>query len=284
MFARTNKHLIFYLFYLSILFAPCGIRAVTPPIEPSPIPNTATPEWQKDGWTLLWHDEFDGPAINPAYWTHDVGGHGWGNAELQYYSDRPVNSFIEEGQLVIQALAEEHEGLSYTSARLITMDKVEVAYGRVEARIQLPHGQGIWSAFWLMGADFPEVGWPQSGEIDIMEHIGQEPRRIHATVHGPGYSGNNSIGASYDLPRSAAAQFHIFAIEWEPEQIRWYVDNTRIHTVTPADLPGKWVFDHPFFLLLNVAVGGNWPGPPDKTTEFPQQMRVDYVRIYTPNQ
>ncbi|HRQ41635.1 MAG TPA: glycoside hydrolase family 16 protein [Chloroflexota bacterium] len=274
--------------------SPTPTESISPPSGPAPEPTvaatatatrqpTATPEWMKAGWTLVWQDEFDGPEINAAYWTHDTGGHGWGNAELQYYTAAATNSFIEDGMLTIQALEEAYDGRAYTSARLTTMEKVEVAYGRVEARIQLPYGRGTWPAFWMMGADFPYIGWPLSGEIDIMEHIGHEPETVYAHVHGPGYSRDESVGSAYDLGKPAAETFHVFALEWEEEEIRWYVDEAVIFTITPADVPGTWVFDHPFFLVLNLAVGGHWPGPPDETTQFPQQLMVDYIRIYKPD-
>jgi beta-glucanase (GH16 family) len=265
-----------------------GCAGLTPAATPTPEPTptaapTATPEWARPGWTLVWQDEFDGPEINPAHWSYEYGGGGWGNSEWQYYTGDPTNSFIEDGQLVIQALEEDRGGRPYTSARIITRDKVEVTYGRIEARIQVPYGQGIWPAFWMLGADFMRKGWPDAGEIDIMEHIGREPTLVHGTVHGPGYAGGTEgLTASTDLGKPVADDFHVFAIEWEAEEIRWYVDDQLYHTVTPADLPAgtEWVYDHPFFLLLNLAVGGRWPGYPDDTTTFPQQMRVDYVRVY----
>jgi beta-glucanase (GH16 family) len=173
---------------------------------------------------------------------------------------------------------------AYTSARLITRDRLEVAYGRVEARLKLPRGAGIWPAFWMLGADLDAVGWPQSGEIDIIENVGREPGTVHGTIHGPGYSGGSGIGHGYDLPGGGAFadDFHIFTVEWRPDEIRWFVDGVPVFTVTPEDIPSgtEWVYNHPFFLILNVAVGGNWPGPPDESTTFPQTMLVDYVRVY----
>jgi beta-glucanase (GH16 family) len=193
-----------------------------------------------------------------------------------------------EGNLAIVAREEHlgnacHYGLcDYTSARLISRDKVEFTYGRVEARIRIPRGQGIWPAFWMLGSDINQVGWPNSGEIDILENIGREPQIVHGTVHGPGYSGADGIGGAYEIDSDFADDFHVYAIDWDPNAIRWYVDGNHYFTLTPNDLNGdEWVFDHDFFLLLNVAVGGNWPGMPDATTEFPQTMLVDYVRVYT---
>lgn len=260
-----------------------GCSTAAPPPAPTPAAApTATPEWIREGWELVWHDEFEGPEINSDYWTHEIGGHGWGNGEYQYYTDDPKNSYIEDGYLVIQALEERIQGKPYTSARLITRDKVETTYGRIEARLKVPYGQGLWPAFWMLGNDLGTVGWPHNGEIDIMENVGFEPTVIHGTVHGPGYSGANGIGGAKQLSSNEryADDFHTFAIEWEAEEIRWYMDGEMYFKLTPDDVPGQWVYDHDFFLLLNIAVGGLWPGYPDETTTFPQTMLVDYVRIY----
>ena len=244
------------------------------------------------GWTLVWSDEFDGPsgaAVNASKWTFDVGGNGWGNNELETYTDRAANSHLNDGRLVIRALKETFTGPDkiarpYTSARLITRNKFSQAFGRFEARIRIPYGQGIWPAFWLLGNDIDTTHWPNCGEIDIMENIGKQPSIVHGTFHGPGYSGGSGISAAYALPggQKFSDDFHTFAVEWEPKVIRFYVDKSLYKTRTPSDLPaGKsWVFDHPFFIILNVAVGGGWPGNPDASTVFPQEMVVDYVRVY----
>jgi beta-glucanase (GH16 family) len=238
-------------------------------------------------WSLVWSDEFDGPngsAVDSTKWGFDTGGNGWGNNELEYYTSRTENASREGGMLVIKALKETFGGRDYTSARLLTRNKFSQAYGRIEARIKLPYGQGIWPAFWMLGDNLNTAGWPNCGEIDIMENIGREPSIVHGTVHGPGYSGENGIGAAYPLPtgQKFSDNFHTFAVEWEPNVMRFYVDGLLYKTITPANLPaGKsWVFDHPFFIILNVAVGGYWPLYPDATTVFPQQMLVDYVRVY----
>ena len=247
-----------------------------------------------DAWQLVWSDEFDfpdGARIDPSKWTAEVGGEGWGNRERQYYTDRRENATIESGCLVIRAIKENLEGsrcwygpCEYTSSRITTQAKFQHTYGRFEARIQIPSGQGIWPAFWMLGSNVIEVHWPACGEIDIMENIGKEPSTVHGTMHGPGYSGSTSIGAKYSLPKGQrfANDFHVFAVEWEPNVIRWYVDDHLYQTRTHKDLPARkeWVYDHPFFILLNLAVGGNWPGNPDAATVFPQTMRVDYVRVY----
>jgi beta-glucanase (GH16 family) len=235
---------------------------------------------------LMWSDEFEGPAKSApdrTKWTFDLGQTGWGNQELENYTNSTDNAFLDgEGHLVIQAIAE--PGGKYTSARLKTQGLAAFTYGRIEARIQVPFGQGIWPAFWMLGADITSAGWPRCGEIDIMENIGKEPTIVHGTVHGPGYSGGNGIGAAYSLPGGQAfsADFHVYAVEWDQATIEFQVDGHVYKRVTPAELPAgtQWVYGHPFFLLLNLAVGGNWPGYPDATTKFPQRMLVDYVRVY----
>ena len=243
------------------------------------------------GWSLAWSDEFNGrgSTVDLAKWSFDLGGAGWGNNELQSYTNRSANAEVQQGSLVIKALKETFTGADgitrdYTSARLLTRNSFTQTYGRFEARIQIPYGQGIWPAFWMLGNDLQAAGWPACGEIDIMENIGKQPSTVHGTLHGPGYSGANGITASYALPSAGKFSdgYHTFAVEWEPGVIRFYVDGNLYKTRTPADLPaGKpWVFNHPFFLILNLAVGGNFPGNPDATTVFPQLMKVDYVRVY----
>ncbi|WP_275006137.1 family 16 glycosylhydrolase [Promicromonospora iranensis] len=233
---------------------------------------------------LTWSDEFNGAAgsaPNGANWNFETGAGGWGNNELQNYTSSRNNSALDgNGNLVITA---RQEGSGYTSARLTTKGKVQPQYGRLEARIKIPRGQGIWPAFWMLGGQFPGTPWPNSGEIDIMENIGREPNRVHGTLHGPGYSGANPVTGSYAHPQnwSFADDFHTFAIDWSPNSITWLVDGNAYQTFTPANTGSNpWVFNQPFFFILNVAVGGNWPGYPDGSTQFPQQMVVDYVRVY----
>ena len=231
----------------------------------------------------MWHDEFDGAALDLTKWVWETGGGGWGNNELEFYTARPENARVENGNLVIEAHQEAFGGRQYTSARLKTEGLAGGAwkYGRIEARIRIPRGQGMWPAFWMLGDKCEQVGWPTCGEIDIMENIGREPARVHGTVHGPGYSGAQGVTAAYDLRAGAFADdYHVYAVEWQAGGIVWYVDSTVYATVTPNNVPGTWVFDHPFFILLNVAVGGSWPGSPDSTTVFPQTMLADYVRVY----
>lgn len=237
------------------------------------------------GYKVVWSDEFEGPeggAVDPTKWTHDIGGTGWGNNELEYYTDGAANAALDgNGNLIITAKKQSMSGMMYTSARLKTQGLYTFTYGRVESRMKIPSGMGLWPAFWMLGSNITSNPWPNCGEIDIMENIGKEPNIIHATIHGPGYYAENGPTKQYSLPDPVAGAFHVFAIEWEPDVIRWYVDGVLYSTKTKADIPSNatWVYSHPFFLLLNVAVGGGWPGNPDSTTMFPQTMTVDYVRV-----
>jgi beta-glucanase (GH16 family) len=239
------------------------------------------------GWTLVWRDEFDGPsgtAPDSTKWTPRVG-QATANEELEYYSDRPENLALDgNGHLVITAREEQYMGSDYTSARIETADKFEQAYGRFQARIKIPTGQGIWPAFWIMGNN-GEVGWPARGELDIMENRGKEPTINVGAMHGPGYSGANDFRAEYIVPEGVWMDFHVFAVEWEENVVRWYVDDNLYQTRTPDDLAERdpaleWVYDHPFYVIMNVAVGGKFPGNPDDTTPFPQELVADYVRVY----
>lgn len=238
------------------------------------------------GWRLKWADEFDGPAgtlPSATRWRFDVGT-GWGNNQLEYDTARPENVSLDgEGHLAITARREPYQGQPYTSGRINTSQLFEQARGRFEARIRLPSGRGIWPAFWLLGANFTQVGWPGCGEIDIMEFRGQEPSLVHGSLHGPGYSGARALTGGFVLADGRFDDdFHIFAVEWDEDHIAWFVDDIRYQEFAPADVPsiGRWVFDHPFFIILNVAVGGNFVGPPDSTTVFPTSMLVDWVRVY----
>ena len=235
-------------------------------------------------WRVIWSDEFDGPAgsaPDASKWNYDLGGGGWGNKELEVYTNQTDNVFLDgNGNLVIQAMNTQN---GFTSARLKTQDRFNVQYGRIEARIKIPFGQGIWPAFWMLGSDIGTVGWPKCGEIDIMENIGKEPSIVHGSMHGPGYSGNTPLTAKYTLAGGKFSDdFHVYSIEWAPERVDFFVDGNKYYTVTQNDLPKgtTWVYDHPFFMLLNVAVGGTWPGNPDATSTFPQRMLVDWVRVW----
>ena len=239
------------------------------------------------GYELVWRDEFNGNgALDPTYWTHEEGDNGWGNNELQYYTTGAGNAFQTDGRLVIEAREESFEGAPYTSARVITQDKFTFTHGRVDIRAILPEGQGIWPALWMLGSNFstPGVGWPACGEVDIMELVGHEPGTVHGTAHWglPGQFPSDRKGSAYILENNEkfSEEFHVFSIIWEPGEITWYVDDTPYATLTNSDVNINYPFDMDFFFIFNIAVGGQWPGEPDETTEFPQRMYVDYVRVF----
>ncbi len=253
-----------------------------------------TPLGGAAGPTPIWSDEFAlaaGAGPDAARWVHDLGSGGWGNNELQTYTAARENSFITadpdalDGRaLAIRAMRSPAGG--YTSARLKSQGKFSLTYGRVEARMKLTRGRGVWPAFWMLGASIPTVGWPACGEIDIMEQVGHAPGKLHGTVHGPGYSGPKGISGTTELAAGAALSdsYHVYAVDWSPKKITWSLDGRVYFVLTPSELPAgtSWVFDAPMFLLLNLAVGGDWPGSPDATTTFPQTLFVDYIRVYGP--
>jgi beta-glucanase (GH16 family) len=266
---------------VAVLLFSCGGGAALQPPPPS-------------GWTLAWSDEFNGAngsAPDSTKWTYDTGGKGWGNSELECYTNQLQNAQVQGGNLVITAMqgsvtCSDGSSNNYTSARLKTQGLFSQAYGRFEARIKIPKGQGMWPAFWMLGNNITSIGWPACGEIDIMENIGKEPGTVHGSLHGAGTTSRTSdASAAFSLPagQNFADDFHIYAVEWQPGTISFFVDSNSYETVTQSQWPsgGTWEFDHPFFIILNVAVGGVWPGSPDNTTQFPQQMLVDYVRVYT---
>jgi len=242
-----------------------------------------------EGWELVWHDEFDGANIDPNKWGHEVNATGGGNNELQYYTSRSENSFLEAGSLVIQALKERYTGpegtRDYTSARLRTYLKGDWKYGRFDIKAKLPYGQGLWPAIWMLPTASKYGGWPASGEIDIMELVGHEPNKVYGTIH---FANDQrqvvSRGAAYVLlSGNFSDDFHIFTLEWEPAQIHWYVDGLfyqRQNEWYTANAAFPAPFDQYFHLILNVAVGGTWPGNPDFSTIFPQKLIVDYVRVF----
>lgn len=265
---------------LAIAAVGCGDRLAdkTPPGPSTPAANSST---------AAWSDEFDGAAgarPDSRKWTYDIGNNnGWGNNELQTYTTEARNAHLDgKGHLIIRA---ESTSAGHTSARIKTRGLLTAQYGRLEARLLVPVGQGLWPAFWMLGTTFNGANWPQCGEIDIMEHVGRDPFRLHSAVHGPGYSGGRGITASARVSGGGkvADEFHVVAVQWEPRSLAFSIDGAVYHRVTPESLPSgaPWVFDQPFFVLLNVAVGGDFPGPPDETTTFPQELVVDYVR-YTP--
>jgi beta-glucanase (GH16 family) len=273
---RLRIILAFILFFLTTSCGGSAQSSAPPPPPPS------------SSYVLSWSDDFsgaNGSSPDSSKWVMETGGGGWGNNELETYTSRPENAKIQDGNLVITAIQENFTGTDgisrpYTSARMKTAGKFDQKYGRFEARIKMPAGQGIWPAFWMLGTNIDSVPWPSCGEIDIMENLGKEPATVHGSLHASGFDST----ASYSLNTGKFADdFHVFAIEWEPAAIRFYVDGNLYDTRTPANVPaGKtWAFDHPFFILLNVAVGGNWPGSPDATSTFPQNMLVDYVKVYS---
>jgi beta-glucanase (GH16 family) len=246
------------------LIAACGSS------EPEPGP-----------WTLVFSDEFDEGKLDTSTWTIETGSK-FGTQQKDY--DRAENIAVKDGHLVITARKESFGGEDYTSGRMKTAGKLSRTYGRFEARMRLPHGQGMWPAFWLLGEDYVTKGWPECGEIDIMENRGSERSTVHGSIHGPGYSGGGAYTQGFTLAGGAtfSDDFHVFAIEWEPKVIRWYVDGQLYQTRSAETMPRskRWVFDRPFFMIVNLAVGGMFGGDPDESTVFPQSLEVDWVRVY----
>lgn len=238
-------------------------------------------------WSLVWEDEFEGPAgqlPDANNWNFDLGrgpnGDGWGNMELQTYTNNPENVSLDgQGNLNITA----SNAGGFTSARITTKGKVEQKYGRFEARIKLPYGPGLWPAFWMLGSNIDTSPWPQCGEIDIMEFKGQEPNIIHGSMHGPGYYKDQPISKTFGFEDDRFDyDFYIFAIEWDENSVDYFVDDVLYQRISRDDIPrgGEWVFDQPFYILLNVAIGGSFVGFPSPQTEFPQSMVIDWVRVY----
>ena len=253
--------------------------------EKQPVVN----EWDKEGWALVWNDEFDGPALNLEKWSYEIGGHGWGNNELQYYSDDDSTAFIRDGKLVLRAdLVPQGTGSAdnlryFSSARLRTSGKGDWRYGRIEVKAKLAMGQGIWPAIWMLPTDWMYGGWPESGEIDIMEHVGYDPGRVHGSIHTGSYNHkiNTQRGGSKLLDK-ISSKFYVYAIEWYEDRIDFLIDDAKYFSFQND---GKndfntWPFNQRFHLLINIAVGGDWPGSPDETTQFPTEMEVEYVRVY----
>lgn len=269
----------------------CATPTTTP--TPSPLPPTPTPEptqtlIPEPDYELVWEDNFDGPDIDESKWSFEVNGNGGGNNELQFYTDFPENAYIDQetegGVLVIEAREEKYLGRKYTSARMRTLAKGDWLYGRFEIRAKLPEGQGLWPAIWMLPTNWRYGGWPTSGEIDIMELLGHEPDTVHGTIHYGSLGNHQYTGKPYKLDSGDFTnEFHTFALEWEETEMRWYVDGEKYLTQTVwstknYDYPAP--FDQKFHMIMNVAVGGNWPGSPDETTTFPQKMEVDYVRVF----
>ena len=279
------RNRLFCLLGLMFLPAAC-VPALPAAPQPAATPAatmqpTSLPVIPPAGYTLLWSDEFEGGSVNPKNWNYDLGGGGWGNGEMQNYTSRPENSRLENGNLVIEARQEKYNGAYYTSARLKTQGLQTIQYGRVEARLKVPSGAGLWPAFWMLGANFNGSNWPDCGEIDIMEYIGKEPDLIMGTLHGPGYSGAVGIGKWNRQKFNIADDFHTYAVEWQADRIDWFFDGVKYHSVNRADVGERqWVGDRPYFIILNLAVGGTLPGPVGLQTSFPAQLLVDYVRVF----
>jgi beta-glucanase (GH16 family) len=264
-------------------------RVLVPAVVMAATAMVVVPSSGASAAAAVFTDDFNGAAgsgVDGSKWQLETGDN-VNNHERQYYTSGTNNAALDgNGNLVITAKRENPAGYNcwygpceYTSARLNTAGKFTQTYGHYEARMKLPRGQGIWPAFWMLGEDIGSNGWPNCGELDIMENVGFEPNTVHGTLHGPGYSGSGGIGAAYNGP-NFSDDFHTYAVDWAPDKISWYVDGNLYQTRTPADLNGnRWVFDHPFFLILNLAVGGYWPGDPDGNTQFPQQLVIDYVRV-----
>ena len=242
-------------------------------------------------WQLVWADDFEGDSLqtlDTSKWVYDIGrgDNGWGNGELQYYTDRIRNAHMDgSGHLLIRAYREGYEGAEYTSARVKTKDKMEQRYGKFEARIKAPTGMGIWPAYWLLGSNIDKVGWPQCGEIDVMEVIGEAPNEIHGSLHGPGHSAGEAITETFTLDSGHFDdKFHVFSVEWNADSIVFFVDQTPYQTVKREGIKGEWVYNTPFFMLMNLAIGGTYVGYPEPDEVFPKELVIDYVRVYTRNQ
>lgn len=256
--------------------------------DPVSIDQGYTTPLEYAGYQLVWNDEFDGNSLNTNNWVHEIGDGcpnlcGWGNNELQYY--RSQNAWVEDGVLTIEARQESIQNRNYTSSRIKTQGKQSFQYGRIDIRALLPKGQGIWPALWMLGNNIQSVGWPKCGEIDIMELIGGGPgrdNRVHGTLHWDN-NGHVYTGGGYTLPSGTFAdEYHVFSIIWDAQNIKWFVNDKQFHEIdiTPSHMTE---FHEEFFFIFNVAVGGNWPGSPDATTILPQQMKVDYVRVFQPD-
>lgn len=267
------KH-IFKIFLTAIIIASFAAGCEIEPVQKLPERN----------YELVWSDEFEGDSgtlPDAAKWTYDLGTgqNGWGNNELQTYTNNPQNISLDgSGNLLITA---RKVNGNYTSSRIKTQGLFTQQYGKIEARIKTPTGAGIWPAFWMLGENISTVSWPECGEIDIMEQKGKFSNITYGTIHGPGYSGGQSISGPFALQNGRFdTDYYLYAVEWNSKKIDFFVNGYLYKRITPNDAPGKWVFNQPFFLILNVAVGGNFGGPPNANTPFPGIMSVDYVRVY----
>ena len=251
--------------------------------------NKETNDWEIEGWNIVWQDEFDKDSLDLTKWSREIGGHGWGNNELQFYTDSDSNSYVENGNLILKAQVVPQgigssKGLRYySSARLRTYGKGDWKYGRIEVKAKVASGQGIWPAIWMLPTDWLFGGWPSSGEIDIMEHVGYDLGVVHGSVHTEAY--NHKINTQRSSARKIAnvdTEFHVYSIIWDKDKISFFIDDVQ-YFLFENDQQGNyktWPFDQRFHLLINIAVGGDWPGSPDNSTNFPRKMLVDYVRVY----
>jgi beta-glucanase (GH16 family) len=271
------KNSILYIIFSIIVFSIVGCS-----IDPEQ-------QLESKDWQLVWSDEFSDPAgtlPNSQRWVFDIGtgSNGWGNNEQQYYTNRPVNIATDgNGNLVITARRENYQGAQFTSARIKTQGVFDQKYGKFEVRLKTPYGQGLWPAFWLLGNNINEVGWPQCGEIDIMELRGQLPSIVNGSLHGPDYSGANALTEMYGLQNARFdTEFYTYAVEWDKDKIDFFVNGFLYNRITKTEVEavGEWVFDNPFYMIMNVAVGGNYVGAPNIDTPLPQKMTIDYVRVY----
>jgi beta-glucanase (GH16 family) len=275
---RVHFSIISFIFFLSILgwtFSSCN-------------KDGASQSLPKRNWTLVWSDEFNENLVSSpksSNWSNDIGNgpDGWGNQELQYYTDR-LDVIATDGKGILNIIAKKENlgGKEFVSGRIKTKNKFSQKYGRIEARIKTPFGPGIWPAFWMMGSNIDTVNWPNCGEIDILELKGHQPSTIYGTLHGPGYSGGNAKSGSYSLKNDKFDNdYHIFAVEWFEDRVDFFVDDYMYNRISKSDLgTNKWVFDQPFYIIMNLAVGGNYVGFPNVNTSFPQTMQIDYVRVY----
>jgi beta-glucanase (GH16 family) len=262
---RFSVTWIFLFCAMLIMFTSCKKEE-----NENPVPDATY--WRQLTYQLVWADEFNGPDINTADWNFETGGGGWGNNELQYY--KAANASIKNGALVITAKKKLVQGYNYTSARMTTQGKQEFTYGKIEARIKLPLGQGLWPAFWMLGANINTIGWPGCGEIDIMEHINTD-NLVYGTMHW-NYNGHAYYGTSFS---TTPAVYHVYSIEWDATEIRWYVDGS-LYLTGNTTINNTEEFHKPFFILLNLAVGGNWPGQTVDESKLPAKLFIDYVRVY----
>lgn len=278
--------------YLGVIGLSLGLVACGGGSDSSPRDVVSDPTYQSpisyEGMTLVWAEEFESDTLDLSSWSYDTGNGcpslcGWGNNELEYYTDSPENSYVADGKLVIEAKNESIMGAHYSSAKLVTRDKKTFKYGRIDVRAKMPTGQGIWPAIWMLPAENVYGGWPASGEIDITELVGNEPEKIHGTVHyGSSLGYHQSSGDSYSLAAGDFSDdFHVFSVIWAKDTIQWLVDGVTFHSASRATLgTNTYPFNESFYLIMNVAVGGNWPGSPTDETAFPQTMIVDYVRVF----